>query len=115
MTRNTTTRDKHRTTIARAQPPCHICGQPIDYTLTHPDPMSYVVDHLMPVAKGGPDTLANKRAAHRSCNRAKADKAYAPILRRSGALTPGGGTPSTVHAAIPDIGGLHTQRSGGFR
>jgi 5-methylcytosine-specific restriction endonuclease McrA len=72
-TRNTTTRDRHRRTIAKDQPPCGICGQPIDYTLPHTDLQSYVVDHILPVHRGGIDDLTNKQAAHRACNRAKAD------------------------------------------
>ena len=84
--RNTTRRDRHRAAIARNRPPCHICGGEIDYTLPHLDPMAYVVDHLEPLAKGGDDVLANKRAAHRTCNRAKSDKPHAPIIRRSGSV-----------------------------
>lgn len=72
--RNTATRDKHRAAIARDQPPCWLCGGAIDYTLPHLDPGAYVVDHVIPLAKGGTDTLSNKRAAHRACNRAKSDK-----------------------------------------
>lgn len=86
MGRNTTIRDRHRAAIAKGEPPCHICGLPIDYALRWPEPQCFVVDHLIPVHKGGPDTLANKGPAHRSCNRAKSDKDYAPIVRRSGAL-----------------------------
>lgn len=63
--RNTTIRDRHRKTIARDAPPCGICGGEIDYDLTHPHPRSYVVDHIIPIAKGGLDELANKQAAHR--------------------------------------------------
>lgn len=29
---------------------------------------------MMPIAKGGADTLANKQASHRACNQAKKDK-----------------------------------------
>ena len=72
--RNTTTRDRHRRTIATDEPPCGICGEPIDYTLRHPNPKSYVVDHIIPLIKGGADTLDNKQAAHRDCNRDKSDK-----------------------------------------
>lgn len=72
--RNTTTRDRDRAYIRRTRPPCGICGDPIDYTLAHPDPMSYVVDHIVPLNHGGPDTRENKQAAHRSCNRTKSDK-----------------------------------------
>lgn len=86
MNRNTTIRDRHRALIAKGQPPCHICGGPIDYTLPHLDPMAFVVDHLIPIVAGGGDTLDNKGPAHRACNRAKSDKPYAAIIRRSGAL-----------------------------
>lgn len=85
--RNTATRDRHRAIIAKGQPPCAICGQPIDYTLRHPDPRSYVVDHVQPLAKGGTDTLDNKQPAHRDCNGAKAARTDGgPVIRRSGAL-----------------------------
>lgn len=70
-TRSTTTRDHHRRTIARTRPACGICGQDIDYTLKSPDPGSYEVDHVIPLARGGTDTLDNKQASHRACNREK--------------------------------------------
>lgn len=69
--RNTTVRDRDRKAIARTKPPCHICEQPIDYALVSPDPMSFEVDHIIPLARGGPDELANKAASHRVCNRTK--------------------------------------------
>lgn len=69
--RNTTTRDRHRAAIARTKPGCGICGQAIDYTLKSPDPMSYEVDHIVAVVNGGADTIENKQASHRRCNRDK--------------------------------------------
>jgi len=72
--RSTTTRDQHRAAIRRTKPPCGICEQPIDYSLPHTDPRSYVVDHIVPLNKGGLDELANKQAAHRDCNRTKSDR-----------------------------------------
>lgn len=82
--RNTTTRDKHRATIRRSQPACGICGEPIDYTLPHLDPGAFVVDHVVPVVLGGSDTLANKQAAHRSCNRSKGKHTDGgPIIKHS--------------------------------
>jgi 5-methylcytosine-specific restriction endonuclease McrA len=72
--RSTTIRDKHRRTIARNKPDCGICGRAIDYTLPHLDPASFVVDHIIPLGRGGEDTLANKQAAHRNCNRTKSDR-----------------------------------------
>ena len=76
--RSTATRDRHRKAIAHGRPPCHICHGEIDYTLPHLDPGEFVVDHIVPLARGGPDTLENKAAAHRACNRAKSDK-VAPL------------------------------------
>lgn len=86
--RNTTTRDRDRQAIKRGHPDCGsgyhdcgqrhpdcgICGEPIDYELPHLDPWEFVVDHVVPVIAGGPDTLPNKQAAHRCCNRDKSDK-----------------------------------------
>lgn len=72
--RNTSQRDRDRRAIARAKPPCGICQGEIDYTLPYLDPMSFVVDHVVPVHHGGVDDLTNKQAAHRSCNRTKSNK-----------------------------------------
>lgn len=85
MRRNSTIRDRHRKQIAHGRPPCHICHEPIDYTLPYLDPGEFVVDHITPVAKGGADTIANKAAAHRSCNRAKSD--HQPVAARTYATT----------------------------
>ena len=85
--RNTATRDMHRARIARDKPACHICGKAIDYTLPHLDPMSFVVDHVIPLAKLGLDVIENKKAAHRACNSKKRARLVAPIVRRSGTLS----------------------------
>ena len=36
--------------------------------------MAYVVDHILPLSAGGPDTIDNRQPAHRVCNRQKSDK-----------------------------------------
>lgn len=72
-TRDTATRDRHRAILKRRQQPCGICGQPIDYKLPYLDPMEFVADHIVPLNKGGDDTLGNKQPAHRICNRLKSD------------------------------------------
>lgn len=74
MTRNTTTRDQHRAVIRRGKPDCALCGGPIDYSLRYPHLDSFVVDHIVPLNKGGTDTLDNKQPAHSRCNRAKSDR-----------------------------------------
>lgn len=84
--RSTTQREKDRATIRRLGAPCHICGEPIDYGLPYLDPGEFVVDHVVAIVLGGSDTLANKRAAHRSCNRAKGTRIHANIVRRSRSL-----------------------------
>jgi 5-methylcytosine-specific restriction endonuclease McrA len=84
--RHTTTRDRLRKRIAALRPDCHICGRPIDYSLPHLDPGEFVIDHVVPLKRGGTDTIDNVKAAHRSCNSAKAARDFAPIVRTSGAL-----------------------------
>lgn len=54
-------RDHHR--------PCHLCGHPIDLTLPATHRQSFTVDHLDPLALGGPPRDLDRLApAHRSCN-----------------------------------------------
>jgi 5-methylcytosine-specific restriction endonuclease McrA len=77
---------RFRAIIARTKAACHICGGPIDYTLPYLDPMAFVIDHVIPLHKGGEDALTNIKAAHRSCNSKKRARIVAPIVRRSGSL-----------------------------
>lgn len=84
--RNSALRDKLRARIRTTKAGCHICGKPIDYTLPYLNPMSYVVDHVIPLAKGGRDAIENAKAAHRECNSKKRARIIAPIIRRSGTL-----------------------------
>ena len=81
-------RERARAKLRRENGPCWICGQPIDYTLRTPDPGSFELDHKL--AKETHPELAfdpnNWAASHRQCNRAKSNKAFAPIIKRSGTL-----------------------------
>ena len=61
--------------------PCHICGLPIDYSLRTPDPLSYELDEVVPVSRGGACTLANSAPAHRCCNRWKSDRMPSDVDR----------------------------------
>lgn len=77
--RNTAIRDRHRKHLARGKPPCAYTNclypdVPIDYDADHLDPLAYVVDHIVPLIRGGTDTLDNKQPMHRACNRDKSDK-----------------------------------------
>ena len=86
--RNTTMRDRARARLRRAGAPCWICGEPIDYTLVRPDPMSFVLEHVKPVDKF-PELAHdpnNQRSAHYVCNARKGNREHANIIRRSGAL-----------------------------
>lgn len=60
----------------KAKAPCHICGQPIDYSLEPSSgPEAYEPDHVIPVAKR-PDLeldLSNIKASHARCNRSRGD------------------------------------------
>lgn len=82
--RSTATRDQHRRAIARTKPPCGICGGDIDYSLRTPDPLSFEVDHVIAIVNGGTDTLDNKQASHRRCNRAKSGKTGTPDVVLTG-------------------------------
>ncbi len=77
--RNTTIRDKHRRAIARDKPPCAYSeclypGIPINYDGNHLDPLSFVVDHIIPWVISKDDSLENKAPMHRACNQHKSDR-----------------------------------------
>lgn len=52
---------------------CGICQQPVDRTLTYPDPGSPSLDHVIPLARGGTHTYDNVQIAHLACNHLKSD------------------------------------------
>lgn len=73
--RHTTRRNRHRKIIARGRPPCHLCGGEIDYDAEdHLAPNAFVIDHLVPLSRGGADTLDNLAPAHRGCNLSRYNK-----------------------------------------
>lgn len=95
--RNTTRRNALRRAVASTRAACWLCGGVIDYAAPFRledgalNPDAFTIDHVVPLARGGSDTIDNVRAAHRACNRAKSDKAVTPVLRRAaGLLRPGG-------------------------
>lgn len=71
--RSTTRRDRFRREVRKGEPDCYLCGEPIDYEAHHLDPMSFTIEHITPLARGGTDTLDNIGPAHRKCNRSKGD------------------------------------------
>lgn len=67
--------ESNRKKILATQTICAICGKPVDKSLRFPHPFAPVVDHIIPIAKGGhPSDLDNLQLAHNKCNRAKSDK-----------------------------------------
>lgn len=68
--------------------PCALCGRAIDYGLgmvvdpwtgkRRPHPMSFVVDEIVPVSKGGdPLDFTNTQPAHWICNARRGDRTLA--------------------------------------
>lgn len=64
-----------RKRVAAMGLPCALCGQLIDYSLPARNPLSYELDEIVPVSKGGsPYDPANVQPAHRICNQRKGNK-----------------------------------------
>ncbi|MCX2178951.1 HNH endonuclease [Streptomyces sp. SKN60] len=53
---------------------CRLCFYPVDQAAQWPDPLSAAIDHVVPIAAGGPDTSANVQLAHQGCNWRKSSK-----------------------------------------
>jgi 5-methylcytosine-specific restriction endonuclease McrA len=66
----------YKARLKAMQPPCAICGLPINYDLPYTSPWSFTVDHIVPISRGGTTTEENVQAAHRKCNRAKGSKLF---------------------------------------
>lgn len=54
---------------------CSICGNAIDMDLVRPNLMSFSIDHVVSLARGGSHTYANVAPAHLLCNMQKGDRA----------------------------------------
>lgn len=60
-------RDALKRRARRLDLPCHLCGNPFDWSLNWKHPMAFTADHVDPVGTGGSMT-GELRPAHRSCN-----------------------------------------------
>lgn len=69
--------EKNKKRLLKSSTHCGICGQLVNKKLKYPDPMSPVIDHIIPIAKGGhPSSMDNLQLAHWQCNRQKSDKLF---------------------------------------
>lgn len=59
------------------------CGEPIDTTLPHTDPMSFTADHPLAVGNGGHLVRQDLVPMHLRCNSRKGDAAPAEIWAAS--------------------------------
>lgn len=69
--------ESNRKRILKTQSVCGICGKPVDKSLKPPNPLAPVIDHIIPINKGGhPSDIDNLQLAHATCNRQKSDKLF---------------------------------------
>lgn len=81
---NGTRRNKLRARVKAMGLPCALCGLAIDYSLPAGDPMSYELDEIIPVSKGGdPYDINNVQPAHRICNQRKGNKITSSKTKQS--------------------------------
>ena len=53
---------------------CAICGSEVLKKVNKYHPLSEHIDHIIPVSKGGSDSLENLQFTHRKCNMKKYNK-----------------------------------------
>lgn len=61
---------------------CCLCLKPIDETLQSPDPMSFSLEHLTPISRGGRHDIDNIGFAHRVCNSSKGNRTLEEFRER---------------------------------
>ena len=97
-----------RAWLKSQQLPCHICGRAIDYSLPAGHPMSFEVDEVVPVSKGGsPIDRSNVAPAHRICNERRGNR---PVRRQINgcrdwppAIVGHGSEPAVADVRVSDI------------
>lgn len=57
---------------------CQICRNQVDPQLAWPHPMSWSLDHIIPISKGGEHSYANTQLAHLTCNIGKRARTLEP-------------------------------------
>ena len=103
--KNGAARRRLRARLKARRDPCWICqafGRPseIDYSLPARHPMSFEVDELVPVSRGGsPTDIGNVAAAHRICNEWRGNKSVEEVL----ALASAGIAPAPEEQGDDDV------------
>lgn len=71
--RRTRTFERIKAQLRMQRGPCHICAQPIDYSLPPSDPQAFTVDHVLPRSTHpwAAEDPANCRSAHAKCNKSR--------------------------------------------
>ena len=59
--------------LERDQWMCHLCDKPTNREATYPAPDYPVIDHVIPLARGGEHGPSNWRTAHNRCNSQRRD------------------------------------------
>ena len=75
-------RSEFRSQCEQTSACCHLCGQPIDYTLPRDHPDAFQNDHYFPVKTHAHlvDDPANFRASHSGCNASRGTDAVVSHL-----------------------------------
>lgn len=94
---------KIRRTLQARGDDCGICGQPIDYDLPQYHPLSFEVDHVLPISLGGTKTIDNSRASHRHCNRQRSNNLDADAIA-AGATAPTTTSTRPTATGCPTVG-----------
>lgn len=76
-------RISHEQVVREYGSDCHICNEPIDLTLPRTSKLGLTVDHLIPLSRGGTDTMPNLRPAHWGCNIKKSNKLMEELSAQS--------------------------------
>ena len=63
-----------RDVYARYQGRCGICGDPVEFDC-------FTIDHIEPIARGGPHVVANLQPAHGRCNARKGHRRVEPAIK----------------------------------
>ncbi|AWY06566.1 HNH endonuclease [Gordonia phage Trine] len=75
-------RARYRAQCEKVSAPCHLCGQPIDYSVESGEVDAWELDHFHPVLTHPHlfEDPANFRPSHKGCNASRGDSPVTPTL-----------------------------------